>query len=223
LFDALKKSTSHDFHGESRKFYNRYLAYEMTMQGQRKYSAYVYMREDNYFVKPLDLDQVFFNSARAVSRAAPFVAVDAPCSMGRYSDKFYVTNKLGADLLFAGNFDEHVERMKHYVLRWHYFSTQSRMPYQPGQPEAFTADLLSTAQVQRVNMHRMDVRYVGNKLCSPGLYYIACQKKRKSWRMRKVYTAAQNSLVEPKQLLPWATASRADKAQRPKIFAVGPI
>jgi hypothetical protein len=163
---------------ETRKFYNRHVVYTMAAEHRDRYSGFVYMREDNYFLQTLNLDEAYFGNNRAFMPGLPFVAVDRHCMWyGAYSDKLYVANQMGADLLFAPSFPEFIERMKRYVLFWYYRHTGSTLHFrQPQQAEAYVADTLSTAHVETMDMLRMDVRYNNGQLCVPKLY-LNCMPK----------------------------------------------
>lgn len=153
---------------EARKFYSRHFAFSLAQQAAREYTGYVFWREDNYFFEPLDLDEVLFSKNK--SEDVPFIVVDAPCEFGSYSDKMYVANHDGAALLFSSTYAEFVERMKRFVL-FGYYRMAVDNQYGHMQPEAFVHDSLSTADVERHDMNRVDVRYKDGLRCIPKLYF----------------------------------------------------
>jgi len=201
-FDLTAKATQEwggRWKAEMRKFYNRHAVYRMARKsssssarrgGGHKYSGYVYLREDNYFIRPLNVDDVYYDKIANRSRVdrdggggseaeededeeKPFVVVDKPCAFyNAYSDKAYLTNQPGADLLFGPTYSEFLEKMKRYVLYWYFRSTAAVT--RKGQfymPEAYVADSLSNAVVEQTDLYRMDVRYNRGERCAPRLYH----------------------------------------------------
>jgi len=158
---------------EVRKFYSRHVVYNMTLQTQA-YTGYVFVREDNFFLPPLDIDKVLLKNKNNTADQ-PFVAVDEHCEFGSYSDKMYVANKLGADMIFSSSFAQFLERMRSYVL-FMYYNKDFGEPYQP---EAFVHDSLRVAEVQKFDMVRVDVRYQKGKKCIPALYYYCMPEETK--------------------------------------------
>ena len=178
---------------ELRKFYLRHFVYHLSTITDNRYDWYVFGREDNYFVTPLDLHDIGKrleqqeennnnnNNSSMLdppldNKTLPLVAVDDACRFGSYSDKMYVANAPGADLLFGRTWVDYVNQMKQYVMwmayRWIHIKPNSVRKYQP---EAFVHDRLSTARVITVDMQRVDLRYVakesGPHRCIPPTYY----------------------------------------------------
>jgi hypothetical protein len=160
-----RTSKPHRWNIEARKLFLRHSVYHMSRQSQI-YSGYVYVREDNYFLTPLDLDEVYFSKNKANE---PFVVVDEYCTFfGSYSDKMYVANEKGADLLFGRTMTDFLQQMKLFVLFAYY---RKEKTFEPMQPEAFIHDNLRLATVETYNMKRIDVRYRAGKRCVPYIYH----------------------------------------------------
>jgi hypothetical protein len=156
------------WNAEVRKFYMRHLIFSISQVNGRQYDAYIFHREDNFFFAPLELDEVFFRKNNSATE--PFVIVNAHCEFGgSYSDKMYVSNYLGAALLFSSTKAEFLSWMKRFLLvglyRIHHSKT---MAYQA---EALVRDTLNNAEVERVDMGRVDVRYNFGIKCVPSLYF----------------------------------------------------
>ena len=149
----------------SRMFFLRHAAFSMSDIGGRSYTGYTYWREDNYFLSPLDISGIDFNK-----HTRPYVIVDNSCEFGSYSDKMYVTNWEGAELLFDGSRTDFLEKMKKWVL----FAKVQRTD--PFQTERFLHDTLSAAVVERRVLMRVDVRYQNGLLCIPKLYHDCLSK-----------------------------------------------
>jgi len=160
---------------ELRKFYMRNMVYRMTRQqgpDHNHYDWYVLWREDNLFMSPLDIygavQQGMGDSGSSQKKTK--VWVDKPCRFGSYSDKIYIGNEQGMDLLFGKSFAEYMIMMKEYVL-----STFVRKLYQHhfmvDQPEQWVHDRLLVAAVGEIDMKRIDARYEGEQRCIPKMYY----------------------------------------------------
>lgn len=157
---------------ESRKHYNRHVADQMAVK-RKSYSVYAYFQEDNYLLEPLDIGNIYFHII-STNKDQPFVVVDQPCEFFEaYSDKAYIANKPGADILSFGiTTAEFFQRLKQYIL-FSYYSAIEKIPRTLMQPEAFVHDSLSTAHVEKINMRRVDMRYMykDQRRCIPKLYY----------------------------------------------------
>jgi hypothetical protein len=155
----------HRWSTEARKLYLRHVVYAMA--SRKNYDAYVYMREDNYPLEPLDMNQAYFSLSGQAD--GPLVVVDEHCTFeGSYSDKMYLANGQGADLLFGGTMPDFLQKMKLYALMGFY---RKDFTGEPLQPEAFVHDSLQIARVVKYNMKRTDVRYKANQKCVPQIYY----------------------------------------------------
>jgi hypothetical protein len=156
------------WNAEVRKFYMRHLVFSISQVNGRQYDAYIFHREDNYFFTPLKLDEVFFRKNKSATE--PFVIVHSRCEFGgSYSDKMYISNYLGAALLFGSTKAEFLSWMKRFLLVGLYRIHHSkRMAYQA---EALVRDTLNIADVERVDMGRVDVRYNFGIKCVPSLYF----------------------------------------------------
>jgi hypothetical protein len=151
---------------EVRKFYLRHLAFAAAMAHQRRYSAYVYWRDDNYFYAPLDLDNLYFGKNK--SEEDPYVIVDKYCENEAYSDKMYIANHQGAALLFSSTLPEFKAWMKRYLL---FAFFQKQRQEETLNPQKFIHDVILNADVDRADLSRVDVRYVNGKRCVPGAYF----------------------------------------------------
>lgn len=129
------------------------------------YHWFVYMREDNRFLRPAASLTAFARnhicSEGAKGRAV--VAVDELCGFGGYSDKVYLASPRGAAELFGTSFEQHAQHMAAWVsppLR-----NQSQRPVNdPMQTEIFLRELLDGAgvTVHQLPFHRTDVRVVAD-------------------------------------------------------------
>jgi hypothetical protein len=148
-----------------RMFFLRHAAFQMSITDRRgqSYNAYTYWREDNYFFHPLNISVDSFGN----DTTQPYVVVDEPCEFGSYSDKMYVMNREGANLLFDSTRSSFLKKMKHWVL----FSKLLDKKRYPFQTERFLHDLLTTAVVEKRVLNRIDVRYVNGSLCTHWLYF----------------------------------------------------
>merc|ERR1740117_266811 len=97
------------------------------------------------------------------------VMVDMYCGFGSYSDKMYVTGRLGADVLFARTLEDHARNMAKWLNRGLYKGGNSL------QTEGWVQHLLESSGtiVERFDFHRTDLRYVDNLQtpCVPSMYY----------------------------------------------------
>jgi UDP-arabinose 4-epimerase len=147
----------------SRMFFLRHAAFRMSISDQQSYHAYTYWREDNYFFSPLDMAGDFFGN----HTSQPYVVVDELCEFGSYSDKMYIMNRAGAELLFDSTRSDFLKKMKNWVQ----FAKVQNDQGDPFQTERFLHDILSLAVVQKRVLMRVDARYMNGTLCIPGLYY----------------------------------------------------
>jgi hypothetical protein len=136
----------------------RHVAFTMALE-HGTYDGYTYWREDNLFFTPLK-ESVFPtpDGARMV--------VDSYCGWGSYSDKIYVANTGGANLLFDRSFEEFKQKMQRWV-QWASHRGGDRF-----QSEAFLQHVLTlgSATVTKVDLMRADVRYARGRLCLAGGY-----------------------------------------------------
>jgi hypothetical protein len=152
---------------EVRKFYLRHLVFAMSLRNRRVYDAYVFVREDNFFLTRLNLDEVFFS--RQKSPELPYVIVDKHCEFGAYSDKMYVSNHLGAALLFCSTKAEFMSWMKRFLMVGLFL--RRREFWKPYQAEVYVHDTLHGAEVERIDLVRVDMRYQQGVKCIPTLYF----------------------------------------------------
>jgi hypothetical protein len=134
----------------------RHVVFSMSQTHGVEYDGYTYWREDNLFYSPLE-EGLFPSSLGAK------VLVDKWCGFGSYSDKIYVANLAGANLLFDRSSEQFQQKMQvwvHYAKRKHHeFQTESLLGH-----------VLSAATVKKVDFKRSDVRYVNNIFCRPHMY-----------------------------------------------------
>jgi hypothetical protein len=181
---------------EARKFYLRHAVYEMALRQQERnhqkysYDAFVFWREDNYFFRPLEMEHLLsivhsstdeksissenFADPTKIMSGHPQIVTDAPCTYGAYSDKMYVANRVGADLLFRPYYAAFLESMKRYVLFAYYrnhTSSQKSRNHHPFKPEMYVHDLLLAATVTPVDLGRVDIRYNDGQRCVPDIYH----------------------------------------------------
>jgi len=136
----------------------RHAAFTMALE-HGTYDGYTYWREDNLFFTPLK-ESVFPtpDGARMV--------VDSHCGWGSYSDKIYVANTGGANLLFDRSFEEFKQKMQ----RWVQWASHRGGGVNQFQSEAFLQNVLGAATVTKVDLMRADVRYVRGRLCLADMY-----------------------------------------------------
>jgi hypothetical protein len=125
------------------------LSRQQQTEDQKSYSGYVYMWEDNYFLTPLNMNAVFLSKNKTFTK--PYVIIDEDCTFRSYSDKMYISNELGADLLFGRSRAQFLLLIKLYVLTSNH---KKDVHFEPMQPEAFFHDVLGAAQLERVNLGR---------------------------------------------------------------------
>lgn len=161
-----------------RMFFLRHAAFQMSISDNHRlsYNAYTYWREDNYFFHPLNISVDSFGN----DSTQPYVVVDEPCKFNSYSDKMYMMNREGANLLFDSTRSSFLRKMKHWVL----FSKLLDKKRYPFQTERFLHDILSSAVVKRKLLNRIDVRYVNGSLCVPRFYFRCMPKKIKQKALR---------------------------------------
>jgi hypothetical protein len=203
---------------EARKFYLRHAVYEMALQQQEDknrryaYDAFVFWREDNYFLRPLEMEYLLsiINSTKTttpsgdvsdhdptliMSDRQPQIITDASCTFGAYSDKMYAANRLGADLLFQPYYAAFLESMKRYVLFALYRKNTSKKSsnHHPFKPEMYVHDALMAAQVTPVNLGRVDVRYNDGQRCVPQIYHRCLPEETKTMVQQHRLAVCQDS------------------------------
>eukprot|EP00928_Gymnodinium_smaydae_P099004 TRINITY_DN9339_c0_g2_i1.p1 TRINITY_DN9339_c0_g2~~TRINITY_DN9339_c0_g2_i1.p1 ORF type:complete len:391 (-),score=39.99 TRINITY_DN9339_c0_g2_i1:37-1209(-) len=183
-------------------FYLRHLAYSMVNEHRgkaRNYKLYLYSREDNYWMKPFELD----TALKLVNVGAPVSIVDEKCGWGGYPDKMFAANAGGAELLFAATFQGFVKKM----VKWHKFAwsraakgNRRRKRSDPFQTEGFVKHNLANCTIEFLRFPRADARYVHGNLCvlkrkakcSPGIDKVlpvcpdALRRKRKKQMVRRI-------------------------------------
>jgi hypothetical protein len=168
---------------------------------QKKYDFFLYLREDNLFFQPLNLDKLAnLVHRKSVDQAA--LAVDKYCGWGAYSNKIYFVNPMAATTLFR--FDPHFFKAYRESIdsrggigttdaQGRARSTDSRQDAM--QTEAFVANLLQADNVEILtwDFHRTEVRYIGGKMCVAAIYWYCtadlagadssemCETKRRTW------------------------------------------
>eukprot|EP00928_Gymnodinium_smaydae_P099003 TRINITY_DN9339_c0_g1_i2.p1 TRINITY_DN9339_c0_g1~~TRINITY_DN9339_c0_g1_i2.p1 ORF type:complete len:183 (-),score=15.91 TRINITY_DN9339_c0_g1_i2:46-594(-) len=175
--------------------YLRHLAYSMA-NGRRgnaqNYQVYLYSREDNYWMKPFELDPAL----KLVDVSAPVSIVDEKCGWGGYPDKMFAANAGGAELLFAASFQGFLQKMvKFHKLAWSKAGNgNANSKRSPFQTERFVKHDLENCNVEFLHFPRADARYVRGNLCvlrpkaicSPGIEKVlsicphASRRKRRS-------------------------------------------
>jgi hypothetical protein len=100
-----------------RMFFLRHAAFQMSINSDhhhhgQSYNAYTYWREDNYFFHPLQMSGDSFGN----DTTQPYVVVDRACEFNSLSDKMYMMNREGANLLFDSTRSSFLRKMKHWVL-----------------------------------------------------------------------------------------------------------
>ena len=131
------------------------------------YHWFVYMREDNRFLRPAASLTTFAHDhicGEGADATRAFVAVDELCSFGGYSDKVYLASPRGAAELFGTSFMQHAQHMAEW-LRPPLRGSQSRRPVNdPMGTEIFLRELLDGAgvAVRQLPFHRTDVRVVAD-------------------------------------------------------------
>lgn len=175
---------------EARKFFLRHTVYAMSLQS-KEYSGYVFLREDNYFVIAMDIDTLFFSHARNKS-TIPLVMVDNSCRWGAYSDKIYVSNKRGTDLLFSPDLTSFLGAMKSYIF-YIYFNKDRRG--EPYQPESWVQDTLSVADVVQSQMSRFDIRFVNSTTCISPHYYCCTPLATRNLAFEQGYQSCQKDEI----------------------------
>ena len=136
----------------------------MSLTSSRAYSTYTYWRDDNYFLEPLAMSAL----RAGLNKSPPVVIVDQWCGFDGYSDKIYVSNRLGAHLLWDASFGDFSAKM----AAWVRFSLSRRDELNPCSTEAFIHHILEPpALVVKIDLHRTEIRYEGGAVCVPALYW----------------------------------------------------
>lgn len=154
---------------EVRKYYLRHLVFSMAQKAQR-YSAYLMLREDNFFFEPIDMDATYFKKNKS-NDENPYFIVDKHCEFGSYSDKIYISNHPGAASLFSSTKGEFMLFMKRLLLFAYY---RGQTDQEIMQAERFEHDTIQFAVVDKMDLKRFDTRYVHGQRCVPNLYFF-CQ------------------------------------------------
>lgn len=171
------------FHPYSNMFYKRHLAYQMTQP--RQYDAYVSMREDNYFIEPLNWTALEYDNRKAKDSSAPYLMVEKFCEWwGANSDKLHIGNAAGMTALWGDNWKEFVDLM----IRWtdHAYIRKTLDEFKdPFQTESFLTDLMISFTILRRDLKRIDLRYNGEHLCVHEVY-LDCTGKASEWYKRRL-------------------------------------
>merc|ERR1719198_2634553 len=129
---------------------------------KKHYTHFLYLREDNAFVKPV-------HSAWDAIQDMPsnMVLVDKYCSWKSKSDKIYLAGREGARVLFSASLKEHAMDMSRWVNRAIRGGTM--------QSESWLSYLMTSSglDVQHNDFHRVDLRYTktAHSPCVPRLYF----------------------------------------------------
>ena len=147
-----------------RMMYTRHVAFEMTCA--QTYSMYTYWRDDNYWIEPLRLADVRIVASDLKAR----IVGDKHCGFGSGSDKLFIANAAGAQLLFDDSWTAFSRKM----VDWFAFAfSRAHVRVQFGSPfqtERFLKHVMGNALVVRLDMKRADVRYVDGVLCATPIY-----------------------------------------------------
>ena len=100
----------------------RHTAYLLSLEDE--YTVYMFLREDNYFIRPVDLKPllpILLKNQIATAGLAPkkrrgdnVVVINKFCGFGSYSDKIYIFTKASIDPFFAPSWKAFRTKM----LKW---------------------------------------------------------------------------------------------------------
>eukprot|EP01084_Bolivina_argentea_P098515 177050_1 len=150
-----------------RMFYLRHLVFTLTLDMNIKYAydMLTYWRDDNYFLSPIDLN----NLTTYFQQTQTAIAVDKYCGYGGLSDKIYVTNYEGAKLLFDVTFNDFKYKMVEWVQLAHIRKIKKHHN-DPFQTEAFLTTVIQKLKYVKIDLHRTELRYINGKLCASPIY-----------------------------------------------------
>eukprot|EP01084_Bolivina_argentea_P098512 177042_1 len=172
-----------------RMFYLRHLVFTLTLDMNIKYAydMLTYWRDDNYFLSPIDLN----NLTTYFQQTQTAIAVDKYCGYGGLSDKIYVTNYEGAKLLFDVTFNDFKYKMVEWVQLAHKKVKQDgRYPFQT---EAFLTTVIQKLKYVKIDLHRTELRYINGKLCTIPLY-VQCTPELKQKHKQLICNRKQSHL-----------------------------
>jgi len=144
----------------------RHLAYASARAAEttlnKRYTHFLYLREDNAFVKPGDSLWLAMQQVHDKT-----VMVDNHCGAGSKSDKIYLAGREGASVLFSSSLAKHARDMSTWV---NWFMQGGRM-----QSEAWLTHLMTSSglDVQDNDFHRVELRYIhaADPPCVPQFYF----------------------------------------------------
>eukprot|EP00401_Gymnodinium_catenatum_P043825 CAMPEP_0117538430 /NCGR_PEP_ID=MMETSP0784-20121206/42475_1 /TAXON_ID=39447 /ORGANISM="" /LENGTH=227 /DNA_ID=CAMNT_0005335045 /DNA_START=475 /DNA_END=1158 /DNA_ORIENTATION=- len=150
--------------------YVRHLVYAEALRKESElpfqYSEFLYLREDSVFVT------ANYNRPTTVALLVtqkPTVIVDSWCGWGYYSDKTYITNRPGADILFGKIVETVTENLAEWLAR-------SFERHEMFSTELWFSDMFERhdVDVQKRDFGRQEMRYhdgADDGPCVPALYW----------------------------------------------------
>lgn len=156
-----------------RQYYMRHTVYALTLK--RSYTAHTVWRDDNFFLKPLDLTLML-----PILREQPnAVFVNKYCGWGAFSDKIYVLNRASAGRFLSSTFPAFLAK----ILAWvrsayekgskdcpvHY--VKCGLQYLQSETWLKTSLEQDKAQIHKWDFHRTEKRYMNDLLCVSWEYY----------------------------------------------------
>eukprot|EP01084_Bolivina_argentea_P098516 177051_1 len=170
-----------------RMFYLRHLVFRLTLNMNIKYNMLTYWRDDNYFLSPIDLN----NLTTYFQQTHTSIAVDQYCGWKSLSDKIYVTNFKGAKLLFDVTFNDFKYKMVEWVeLSYEKWKQKLRDPFQT---ESFLETVIQKVKYIKIDLHRTELRYINGKLCTIPLY-VQCTPELKQKHKQLICNRKQSHL-----------------------------
>eukprot|EP00954_Amorphochlora_amoebiformis_P028870 1392336-Amorphochlora_amoeboformis.AAC.1 len=150
----------------------RHIGYATVLQKERSlpynYSHVLYLRDDNVFLRGIPEGHIktLAQSIDAGPGARPSVVVDSRCGFRSLSDKIYLANKPGADLLWSPTSEQHVSKIRAWLeVDANHTGKHARQGLDI-QTEQFLYKLLSKGtrqypnpRIKKANFHRTDMRY----------------------------------------------------------------
>ena len=165
----LCDSDKHRMRTCSNQFYTRHLAFR---QAVAKTSCPVFLqtREDNVFLQCPDLELHIEQCHKREAQGQGLVFVDEHCQFGgAISDKVFLTNRTGADVLFGGVTEESFTNfMRHWISY-----AKLDLGESPFQPEGFLQWRLQNhgIRIEEIDFQRTEARFNDQTLCTPELYH----------------------------------------------------
>ena len=156
-----------------------------------------------YFLEPLDLDRVYFGQNMTTAHLEPYVAVDQPCEFGSYSDKIYVANQAGANVLFGSTEAEFLTSMKRYVLFTYYSLNHlpRQDPTRPTRPKPLCMTVWRRLKCTGLTCHASTHGTMGRPCVFRNFTTGACPKKHGNWLRKLACSTACSSSAEKRRNL----------------------